>query len=150
MTHQHCSLRASGLTCSLAARFACRDAYDRATGHVSGVAAPSALRSAHDDGFDRGGGSPELEQAPQRRRSSAALIACGGMAAALRVPSLRWGLPYLFHPDEPTNFSIVQRMLKQHDLNPHFSNIRRSSSMRTRSWKPFTMRPVVCSASSIR
>ncbi len=35
-------------------------------------------------------------------------------------PSLRWGLPYLFHPDEPTNFNVVLRMLKQHDPNPHF------------------------------
>ena len=46
--------------------------------------------------------------------------ACCALSFAFRVPSLRWGLPYLLHPDEPTNFGVVLRMLKQHDPNPHF------------------------------
>lgn len=54
------------------------------------------------------------------RRMSWAIGACCILSFALRVPSLRWGLPYLFHPDEHTNFEVVLRMLKQHELNPHF------------------------------
>ncbi len=48
------------------------------------------------------------------------MTASCALALVFRLPSLCWGLPFLFHPDEPTNFSIVQRMLKHHDLNPHF------------------------------
>jgi hypothetical protein len=55
-----------------------------------------------------------------RHWSIAGVVVCCAVTIGLRIPSLGWGLPYLFHPDEPTNFSIVQRMLKQHALNPHF------------------------------
>lgn len=56
----------------------------------------------------------------KRRWSIAGVGACCALTLAFHIPSWRWGLPFLFHPDEPTNFSIVQRMLKQHELNPHF------------------------------
>jgi hypothetical protein len=60
------------------------------------------------------------DEAAGRRWSIAGVIGCSVLALGFRIPSLSWGLPFLFHPDEPTNFSVVQRMLKQHDLNPHF------------------------------
>jgi hypothetical protein len=60
------------------------------------------------------------DQTVKRRWSIAGVVTCCALTLAFRIPSLRWGLPFLFHPDEPTNFSIVQRMLKQHQLNPHF------------------------------
>jgi hypothetical protein len=60
------------------------------------------------------------DQTGKRRWSIAGVVACCVLTVSFRIPSLRWGLPFLFHPDEPTNFSIVQRMLKQHDPNPHF------------------------------
>ena len=37
---------------------------------------------------------------------------------SLRLTYLNWGLPYIHHPDEPINLSIVHRMVKQADLNP--------------------------------
>ncbi|MEO8903964.1 MAG: glycosyltransferase family 39 protein [Polyangiaceae bacterium] len=42
------------------------------------------------------------------------------MALGLRATSLTWGLPYLYHPDEPITFLVIQHMLKNHTLNPHF------------------------------
>ncbi|HEY1535023.1 MAG TPA: glycosyltransferase family 39 protein, partial [Polyangiaceae bacterium] len=56
----------------------------------------------------------------KRAWSIAGLLSSCSLTLAFRIPSLGWGLPFLFHPDEPTNFSVVQRMLKGHDLNPHF------------------------------
>jgi 4-amino-4-deoxy-L-arabinose transferase-like glycosyltransferase len=67
------------------------------------------------DASDRGTAKTDT-----RLRSRWGVLSCCAVALAFRIPSLSWGLPFLFHPDEPTNFSIVQRMLKQHDLNPHF------------------------------
>jgi hypothetical protein len=63
---------------------------------------------------------PGADQTVKRRWSIAGVVTCCALALAFRIPCLRWGLPFLFHPDEPTNLSVVQRMLKQHDLNPHF------------------------------
>src|SRR5882724_8075783 len=65
-------------------------------------------------------GPSEVRPSMKPAWSIAGLVTCCVLTLAFRIPSLRWGLPFLFHPDEPTNFSIVQRMLKQHDLNPHF------------------------------
>jgi len=42
------------------------------------------------------------------------------LALALRLWGLGFGLPYLYHPDEPFNVRVVQNMVKTGDLNPHF------------------------------
>lgn len=41
---------------------------------------------------------------------------------ALRLWGIAFGLPYLYHPDEPGYVSIVQNIFKTGDLNPHFFN----------------------------
>jgi hypothetical protein len=41
-----------------------------------------------------------------------------GLAAALRLVFLNWGLPYIYHPDEPTNMTVIHRMIAESDLNP--------------------------------
>jgi 4-amino-4-deoxy-L-arabinose transferase-like glycosyltransferase len=38
----------------------------------------------------------------------------------LRVWAVRWGLPYVDHPDEPALVNVVLRMMRNQDLNPHF------------------------------
>jgi 4-amino-4-deoxy-L-arabinose transferase-like glycosyltransferase len=43
------------------------------------------------------------------------------VAASLRFYNIDFGLPQLYHPDEPT-VAISQRMFKTGDLNPHFFN----------------------------
>jgi hypothetical protein len=43
-----------------------------------------------------------------------------GVAAALRLVFLNWGLPYIYHPDEPINMVILHRMIAESDLNPGF------------------------------
>ncbi|MHB0858940.1 MAG: ArnT family glycosyltransferase [Anaerolineae bacterium] len=42
------------------------------------------------------------------------------LGLVLRVWGTTWGLPYLFHPDEPGKILIAQRMFKTGDLNPHY------------------------------
>lgn len=42
------------------------------------------------------------------------------LALLLRAWGLDFGLPSLYHPDEPTHITIVQHMIKTGDLNPHF------------------------------
>ncbi|HKP54905.1 MAG TPA: glycosyltransferase family 39 protein [Chloroflexia bacterium] len=41
------------------------------------------------------------------------------LALAVRVWSLPFGLPYLYHPDEPMYVSIAQDMFRSGDWNPH-------------------------------
>jgi 4-amino-4-deoxy-L-arabinose transferase-like glycosyltransferase len=41
-------------------------------------------------------------------------------ALIVRLPGLTWGLPYVYHPDEPTHVGIVLNILKTGDLNPHW------------------------------
>src|SRR6188768_4200017 len=41
------------------------------------------------------------------------------LAAAARLWGLNFGLPYLYHPDEPTYVTIAQNMFKTGDWNPH-------------------------------
>jgi 4-amino-4-deoxy-L-arabinose transferase-like glycosyltransferase len=43
------------------------------------------------------------------------------LAISLRVWGLDFGLPYVYHPDEPI-VGIAQRIFKTGDLNPHFFN----------------------------
>jgi hypothetical protein len=42
------------------------------------------------------------------------------LAVALRVVFLDWGLPYIYHPDEPINMAVIQRMIAESDPNPRF------------------------------
>jgi 4-amino-4-deoxy-L-arabinose transferase-like glycosyltransferase len=42
------------------------------------------------------------------------------LALGVRAWGLDFGLPSLYHPDEPTHVVIAQNMLKTGDLNPHF------------------------------
>ena len=58
---------------------------------------------------------------PRRRISSRRiLLALVLVALLLRLPGLDWGLPYVYHPDEPTHVNIVLDILKTGDLNPHW------------------------------
>jgi 4-amino-4-deoxy-L-arabinose transferase-like glycosyltransferase len=41
------------------------------------------------------------------------------LALGVRVWGLSFGLPYLYHPDEPTYVATSQEMFKKGDLNPH-------------------------------
>ncbi|MGB3218548.1 MAG: glycosyltransferase family 39 protein [Anaerolineae bacterium] len=51
-----------------------------------------------------------------------ALAAILLIAVALRLWGINFGLPYLYHPDEPGYVAIAQNMVKTGDLNPHFFN----------------------------
>jgi len=42
------------------------------------------------------------------------------LALLLRVWSIEFGLPYLYHPDEPNKIAMAQTMFKTGDLNPHY------------------------------
>jgi 4-amino-4-deoxy-L-arabinose transferase-like glycosyltransferase len=42
------------------------------------------------------------------------------IALAVRLWGIDFGLPYLYHPDEPNKILIAQRMFKTGDLNPHY------------------------------
>ena len=42
------------------------------------------------------------------------------IAASLRLWSLGFDLPYIYHPDEPISITISQNMFKRGDLSPHF------------------------------
>jgi 4-amino-4-deoxy-L-arabinose transferase-like glycosyltransferase len=50
------------------------------------------------------------------------LILLGVMVVGLvlRLGGLSYGLPYLYHPDEPLGATVALNMLKTGDLNPHF------------------------------
>jgi len=54
------------------------------------------------------------------RDQRVALFVLLGAAIGLRVAGLSWGLPYEYHPDEPTHVNIVVSFLKTGDLNPHW------------------------------
>lgn len=56
-------------------------------------------------------------------RSNRTKLALAGLAIAgftMRVWGIRYGLPYLYHPDEPLGAAVALNMLKMGDLNPHF------------------------------
>ena len=42
------------------------------------------------------------------------------LATVLRVVFLDWGLPYIYHPDEPINIAIIHKMISNSDFDPHF------------------------------
>ena len=42
------------------------------------------------------------------------------LATVLRVVFLDWGLPYIYHPDEPINIATIHKMIAESDFDPHF------------------------------
>jgi len=56
----------------------------------------------------------------QRFWPSLALVGILLVALVLRVLGLGWGLPFVYHPDEPTHVGIVLNILKTGDFNPHW------------------------------
>jgi len=44
------------------------------------------------------------------------------IAFLLRIIKINYGLPYIYHPDEPRYINIIQNIFKTGDLNPHFFN----------------------------
>jgi hypothetical protein len=42
------------------------------------------------------------------------------MATGIRVIGITWGLPYLYHPDEPVNLAAINRMVAEGSSNPGF------------------------------
>ena len=42
------------------------------------------------------------------------------VAAALRFTGLPWDMPFIYHPDEPTNLAVVHTMLRNGTANPAF------------------------------
>ncbi len=43
------------------------------------------------------------------------------LAISFRLWGINFGLPYVYHPDEPVNVAIIQTIFKTGDLNPHTS-----------------------------
>jgi 4-amino-4-deoxy-L-arabinose transferase-like glycosyltransferase len=41
-------------------------------------------------------------------------------SVAVRLVGIGWGLPYLYHPDEPNDLTRALTMLRESDLNPHW------------------------------
>lgn len=54
------------------------------------------------------------------KKEVALLGALLALAAALRLWSIGYDLPYVFHPDEPAVIGVALRIIKSGDLNPHF------------------------------
>lgn len=55
-----------------------------------------------------------------QRRFNVALVLVVAVALAWRVWGLDFGLPYLYHPDEPDKIAMAQRMFITGDPNPHY------------------------------
>jgi hypothetical protein len=51
-----------------------------------------------------------------------ACLATVALAAALRFTGLSLDLPFLYHPDEPHNLAVVQRLVHSGSANPHRFN----------------------------
>ena len=50
------------------------------------------------------------------------LIGITLLAILFRIWGINFGLPYLYHPDEPVYVAIAQNVFRTADLNPHFFN----------------------------
>jgi hypothetical protein len=48
-----------------------------------------------------------------------ALIGLIALGLGLRVWGISFGLPYLYHPDEPVGAGVAINMVRTGDLNPH-------------------------------
>ncbi|HSE68873.1 MAG TPA: glycosyltransferase family 39 protein [Gemmatimonadales bacterium] len=57
---------------------------------------------------------------PATRVEVSLLAAILLIALGLRVWAIDFGLPYLYHPDEPNKIEIAQNIVKSGDLNPHY------------------------------
>lgn len=74
------------------------------------------------------GSTSDADRAPlpspgwSRNRRLLALGSLLAVVGAFWVSNLRQGLPYLHHPDEPTNLRVVNQMVIKRDTNPHFFN----------------------------
>ncbi len=83
------------------------------------------LDPAPDDGKD---GRRDRRRGRTRRRwarvLTTVLIVLAGTAVAtgVRMWSMNFGLPYMLHPDEPTNFYYARAMAVHGTLDPHFFN----------------------------
>ena len=53
------------------------------------------------------------------RTSRLALAGVLLLALLARLWGIDWGLPYILHPDEPLNLTMIQAMVRTGDLNPH-------------------------------
>src|SRR4029453_15231915 len=60
------------------------------------------------------------EMRPAGRLELGLLAAILLIALGLRAWALDFGLPYLYHPDEPNKIEIAQNIVKTGDLNPHY------------------------------
>jgi 4-amino-4-deoxy-L-arabinose transferase-like glycosyltransferase len=63
---------------------------------------------------------PGLQARPAGRVELGLLAAILLIALALRAWALDFGLPYLYHPDEPNKIESAQNIVKTGDLNPHY------------------------------
>ncbi len=63
--------------------------------------------------------SPAVPQ-PANRIELSLLVIILLVALGLRVWAIDFGLPYLYHPDEPSKIEIAQHIVKTGDLNPHY------------------------------
>lgn len=68
--------------------------------------------------------SPEMrDMSPMPQRWPGPRVLLGGLlilALLIRLVGLGWGLPNVYHPDEPTHVDIVLKILKTGDWNPHW------------------------------
>lgn len=44
------------------------------------------------------------------------------LGVGVRVWGVAFDLPYIYHPDEPTNLGVIRSLYRTGDLNPHFFN----------------------------
>ncbi|MFH1141747.1 MAG: phospholipid carrier-dependent glycosyltransferase [Chloroflexota bacterium] len=59
---------------------------------------------------------------PRLRTDTWMLLGILILAISLRLWGINFGLPYLYHPDEPPYVAIAQDIFKSGDLNPRFLN----------------------------
>ncbi len=65
--------------------------------------------------------APPAAEPPRRRTAELlGLLLILLLATGARFWGLEFGLPYLYHPDEPGKIQIAQNMVKTGDLNPHY------------------------------
>jgi len=62
--------------------------------------------------------SPKLRTDNLAQNAKWLLIGVTLLAISLRIWGINFGLPYLYHPDEPVAVRIAQRMFETGDLNP--------------------------------